>query len=209
MSSYMYEFRQRLKHMQEQGFIIPRNILNIKLEKTARKYTYAKIAEKSTFREMYQGKERIVSGKRGLELLRSKSAQKGAETKRKKKEGVLPPVPPVPPVKPWEDEKRDLIANINAILDSFHSGKLGNQLKWLFDKKCNTDKESFWIFMLSQKEEIISQLQDDSRIRYDDTSNQNIVYQKWESFLNYGETVSLERMKEISEEADEYEDEDM
>lgn len=208
MSSYMYEFRQRLKHMQEQGFNIPRYIQNIKLEKTARKYTYEKIAKKSTFREMYQGKERIVKGERGLELLRSKSAQKGVETKKKKK-GITPPIPPEPPIKPWEDEKRDLIANINAILDSFAHQGLANSLRWLFKKRVNADDKVFWEYLLSQEETVIARLQEDAKIPSSAVELAKITYSQWETFLNYGESLTIDRMKEIGEESDIYEEEEI
>lgn len=207
MASYMATFRARLSKMQQQGFVIPKYILNIKLEKTARKYTYEKIAQKSKYREIYKGKERLISGEAGLERRRSESARKAVETKKRKEKdrerdfwSESPGGWEIPEsgneVEEWEDRKNELDRNINAIFDSFVSVRLANMLRSLFNKRSREDGDDFWQYLLDHSESVISDLQKDAEIQYYDTKSQDESYNRWTSFLNYGTAPTLNERKE-------------
>lgn len=99
MASALKTLASRIEKLEEQGFIIPHYFKQITREKTAKKYTMTDIAYKSRYLEHYfvrkeveeDGKKftilepstRIVSGERGMELIRSERARKGLETRRK------------------------------------------------------------------------------------------------------------------------------
>lgn len=102
MASALRTLARRIERLEEQGFIIPKYIKQITREETAKKYTMEDIALKSRYLEnylartqvkedgrtitVYEPSTRIVSGERGLELIRSERARKGAETRRKNEE---------------------------------------------------------------------------------------------------------------------------
>lgn len=216
MSSYMYTFRKRLEKIISQGFIVPSYILHIKNEKTARKYTANVIKNKSKYVETINGKERIVSGARGAEKIRSEAAKKGYERKARIKKaeeelrknqlsnlawvGELP-APDDRKIE-WKDRQESLSARINAIFDSFVSQKLANKLRWLFNKQSKVDSKEFWTYLLTLESSIITKLEEHAQINYNDNDRQNEAYSYWESVLNYGEVVSLERRQEIAQESD-------
>lgn len=216
MAKYMYTFRKRLEKLIDQGFIIPSYIMRIKHEKTARKYTAAEIIKRSKYVEVKDGKERIVSGARGIEQIRSKRSKEAYETSKKRKlaeeqlrknklsnlnwVGELPA--PDNRKAEWESRKSSLDSRINAIFDSFVSVKLANKLRWLFDKQSKVSPQAFWSYLLDLESSIVTKLEEHARINYYDTDKQNEAYAYWESVLNYGEVLTLDRLKEIATESD-------
>lgn len=225
MASYMSTFRSRLRKLEKQGFIIPKYIKDIKREKTARKYSYASIAEKSKFKDIFtdaEGKqqERIVSGGYGLEKLRSKSAQKASRTRlarefeKWKKEveqyddsGITADdwewaeePSPEDEVQDWEDRKNQLKRNIDAIFNSFSSSRLAGKLKWLFDKRDKEDGKVFWDYLLDHEYFVIEKLQEDAFIPSDaPEEEEDQKYNEWYEFLNYGEASSTDDRKDMSD----------
>ncbi len=220
MASYMSTFRSRLRKLEKQGFIIPKYIKDIKREKTARKYSYASIAEKSKFKDIYTDKEgkqqeRIVSGAYGLEKLRSKSAQKARLTRlarelaKKEENEWIKSVDswqweeepsPEDEVQNWEDRKNQLKRNIDAIFNSFSSSRLAGKLKWLFDKRDREDGKIFWNYLLDHEYYVIEKLQEDAFIPSDaPEEEEDQKYNEWYEFLNYGEASSSDDRKDMSD----------
>ena len=220
MSRYMSLFHKRLTKMQEKGFIIPSYILHIKSEKTARKYTMEKIASKSKFIEKYGDAERVVSGKRGLELLRREAGKKAYETVKKRKSaeeefkrkqlknlnwvGELPA--PTGRKEEWESRKGSLKARIQAIIDSFESGRLANELRWLFEHQEKVNPQMFWSYLLDLESSVISKLEEHARIKYADADRQDEAYNYWKSVLNFGEVPTLQERQDTAEELDKTQD---
>lgn len=215
MAKYMYTFRKRLEKLIGQGFVIPSYIMRIKNEKTARKYTAAEIMKRSKFKEIYQGKERIVSGARGAEILKRESALKGYITRKRKEElnkidldlgvdfpweGELPK--PDSTKATWESRRDSLDARIKAIFDSFLSRKLANKLQWLFDKESKKNPKAFWEHLLGLESNVVSKLEEHSAITYYDSDRQVEAYRYWEMTLNFGEIPSIDELKDIAEDID-------
>lgn len=220
MASYMSTFRNRLQKLEKQGFIIPKYIKDITREKTARKYSYASIAEKSKFKDVYtdaEGKqqERIVSGGYGLEKLRRKSAEKARRTRlarelaKKEEEEWIKSVDswewaeepsPEDEVQDWEDRKNQLKRNIDAIFNSFSSSRLAGKLKWLFNKRDREDGKIFWDYLLDHEYYVIEKLQEDAFLPSDaPQEEEDQKYNDWYEFLNYGEASSSDDRKDMSD----------
>lgn len=196
MASYMSTFRKRIKKMEQQGFVIPRYIKEIKREKTARKYTVAEIAKRSKFEEDYKGKKRLISGEAGLEKIRSASARKAAETRKRKQKQE-------DEVQKWKERKEALKRNIYTIFNTFASRRLANMIQSLFDKREAEYGDVFWAYILSQSSEVIEQLQEDALIPSSDRQLQDDAYADWVQMLNFGEAQTQEEREEIAEIADE------
>lgn len=190
MASALRTLARRIERLEEQGFIIPKYIKQITREETAKKYTMEDIALKSKYAEEYKGKTRIVSGERGLELIRSERSRRSAETRRQRDYTMN-----------IKDQVEVLDTIIRRDIDRFRNQELASMFMTAYEY--NLDKEFFYVNgepidafivgLLNIKSEVIEQLQNAMMVEYWEKVEAGRSYDSWLSLMSEGNPTMRQR----------------
>lgn len=190
MASALRTLARRIERLEAQGFIIPHYIKQISTEKTAKKYTMEDIALKSKYAEEYKGKTRIVSGERGLELIRSERSRRSAETRRQKEYTMN-----------VKDQVEVLDTIIRRDIDRFRNQELASMFMTSYE--ANLDKEFFYIKgepvdafivgLLNIQSEVIEELQNAMMVEYWEKVEAGRSYDSWLRLMSEGRPTMRQR----------------
>lgn len=137
----------------------------------------------SKYKEIYQGKERIVSGERGRELILRERARKASETRKRRKAESLPPVRIAFSRKGQADA---LDQRIRQYFNQFQNPKLGKFFSDIYDEEmAKYDKYDFLYTILDSQEEAIEILQKALYLMYPQASQEDMQESgnEWLQFL--------------------------
>ena len=188
MASKLRSLRRNIKKLEGMGFIVPAYIKQIKKESTAAKYSQKKMMELSKLKEIYQGRERIVSGERGREVIMRQRAEKAAQTRKRRKlfDFTKDKRRPIQYFT-RENQAYMLDSRIKTYFNQFANRTLGELFSDIYDEcKSNSgDELSFLYSLLDVQEEVISILQEFVIYKYpEQTAEQmNDAGMYWLKFL--------------------------
>ena len=190
MASALRTLARRIERLESQGFIIPHYIKQISREETAKKYTMEDIALKSKYAEEYKGKTRIVSGERGLELIRSERSRRSAETRRQKEFTMN-----------VKEQAQVLDTIIRRDIDRFRNQELASMFMTAYE--ANLDREFFYIKgepidafivgLLNIQSEVIEELQNAMMVEYWEKAEAGRSYDSWLRIMSEGYPTMRQR----------------
>ena len=165
MSSKLRSLRRNIKKLEALGFVLPSYVKQIRKEQTASKYSQKKLMELSKFKETYKGKERIVSGERGREIIMRERAQKAVETRRRKREErerFREQVWGLP------EQARMLDIRIRQYFTQFQNSTLGNLFNDIYEQKKAEylSEMEFLLGLLEVQSDVIEKLQKAVALHY-------------------------------------------
>ena len=159
--------------------------------------------ELSKFKETYKGKERIVSGERGREIIMRERAQKAAETRRKKKLFSMKDRRSIKQYFTRENQAYMLDTRILQYFDQFQNRKLGAKLREIYQgaKLASGDEQAFLLNLLDAESEVIQKLQQAIVMVSSDEEAIDECANDWLDFLT-DHFPTEEQKKEIGEAED-------
>lgn len=203
MASKLRSLRRNIKKLEKLGFVLPYYVKQIRKEETAGKYSQKKLMELSKFKETYQGKERIVYGERGREIIMRERAKKAAETRRKKKLFSMVDRRSIPQYFTRDSQANMLDSRILQYFDQFQNRKLGAKLKEIYQgaKLASGDTQAFLLNLLDSESEVIQKLQQAIVMVSSDEESIDECANDWLDFLT-DHFPTDEQKKEIGEAED-------
>lgn len=203
MSSKLRSLKRNIKKLEKMGFIVPTYMKQIKTEKTASKYSQKKMMELSKFKETYKGKERIVSGERGRELILRERAQKGAETRRRKRENESNFS--IPPVYSRENQALALDMRLKQYFNQFGNKTLGQLFSDIYEeaKAESGDEMAFLGALLDVQSETVEKVQQALLLKYPNNSGEEMqeAGNDWLNFLT-SNSPSMSQRKALGDAED-------
>ena len=199
MASKLRSLRRNIAKVEKLGFIVPTYLKQIKKESTAAKYSQRKIMELSKFKEIYQGKERIVSGERGREVILRQRAEKAAETRRRRKvfdfrKDKRRPIQYFT----RENQAYMLDSRITSYFNQFANRTLGELFSEIYQgaKEQSGDELAFLYSLLDVQQEVIELLQTYVIYKYpEQTAEQmNDAGTAWLKFITNNMPTEEQRM---------------
>lgn len=205
MASKIRSLKRNIKKLESLGFILPSYVKQIRKEETAGKYTQRKLMELSKFKEIYQGKERIVSGERGREVIMRERAQKAAETRRKKKLFAMENRRTIKQYFTRENQVNMLDSRIIQYFDQFYNRKLAQKMKEIYHgaKIASGDEQAFLLNLLDAESEVIQKLQQAFLISPSDEDAMEECANDWLDFLT-DHMPTDEQKKEVGDAEDDW-----
>ena len=203
MASKLRSLKRNIKKLEALGFVLPSYVKQIRKEETASKYSQKKLMELSKFKETYKGKERIVSGKRGREIIMRERAQKASETRRKKKLFSMVDKRSIKQYFTRENQANMLDSRILQYFDQFQNRKLGAKLREIYQgaKLASGDEQAFLLNLLDAEAEVIQKLQQAIVMVSSDEEAIDECANDWLDFLT-DHFPTEEQKKEIGEAED-------
>ena len=196
MASKLRSLRRNIQKLEKQGFILPSFVKQITKESTAQKYSQKKLMEISKFKEMYKGKERIVSGERGRELILRERAQRSAETRRRKREEAES----FGSDRVWSrpEEARMLDYRLKQYFTQFQNRTLGELFDDIYEEqKASAPSElAFLLTLLDIKNDVIERVQKALLLHYPQNTGEEITEagNEWLQFLTDNAPSMEQRM---------------
>lgn len=183
MASKLRSLKRNIAKLESMGFILPSYVKQIKKEQTAGKYSQKELMKLSKYKEIYQGKERIVSGERGRELILRERARKASETRKRRKAEMLPPVTIAFSRKGQADA---LDMRIRQYFNQFQNPRLGKFFSQIYEEEmAKYDKYDFLYTILDSQEEAIEILQKALYLMYPQATQEDMQESgnEWLQFL--------------------------
>lgn len=183
MASKLRSLKRNIAKLEKMGFILPSYVKQIKKEQTAGKYSQKELMKLSKYKEIYQGKERIVSGERGRELILRERARKASETRKRRKAEMLPPVTIAFSRKGQADA---LDMRIRQYFNQFQNPRLGKFFSQIYEEEmAKYDKYDFLYTILDSQEEAIEILQKALYLMYPQATQEDMQESgnEWLQFL--------------------------
>ena len=137
----------------------------------------------SKYKEIYQGKERIVSGERGRELILRERARKASETRKRRQAERLPKIQVAFSRKGQADA---LDQRIRQYFNQFQNPRLGKFFSQIYEEEmAKYDKYDFLYTILDSQEEAIEILQKALYLMYPQASQEEMQESgnEWLQFL--------------------------
>lgn len=194
MASKLRSLRRNIAKLESMGFILPTYVKQIKKEQTAGKYSQKELMKLSKFTEIYQGKERIVSGERGRELILRERARKASETRKRRKAEMLPTVRIAFSRKGQADA---LDQRIRQYFNQFQNPRLGKFFSQIYEEEmAKYDKYDFLYTILDSQEEAIEILQKALYLMYPQASQEEMQESgnEWLQFLTNNSPSNWQQM---------------
>lgn len=194
MASKLRSLKRNIAKLEKMGFILPSYVKQIKKEQTAGKYSQKELMKLSKFKEIYQGKERIVSGERGRELILRERARKASETRKRRKAEMLPPVRIAFSRKGQADA---LDQRIRQYFNQFQNPRLGKFFSQIYEEEmAKYDKYDFLYTILDSQEEAIEILQKALYLMYPQASQEEMQESgnEWLQFLTNNSPSNWQQM---------------
>lgn len=213
-SSAVRELHKKVKQLEEQGFIVPRYVKNIKSAKTAKNYNQIKLMEVSKYREIYQGKERIVSGERGRELILSARAVKASQTRKRRQIYKFGENTRANQFDSNERPSQDyftreaqadmLDARLRQYFDQFMTPTLGRKFESIYESEMSKyeNRYTFLFMLLDVKSDVIAEVQKAIAITPSDVPAQDQSYAEWLLLLT-NSSPTEEQKREVGNAEDE------
>lgn len=183
MASKLRSLKRNIAKLEKMGFILPSYVKQIKKEQTAGKYSQKELMKLSKFKEIYQGKERIVSGERGRELILRERARKASETRRRRQAEKLPPVT-IAFSRQGQADALDM--RIRQYFNQFQNPRLGKFFSQIYEEEmAKYDKYDFLYTILDSQEEAIEILQKALYLMYPQATQEDMQESgnEWLQFL--------------------------
>ena len=205
MASKLRSLKRNIAKLEKMGFILPSYVKHIKKEQTAGKYSQKELMKLSKFKEIYQGKERIVSGERGRELILRERARKASETRKRRKtfdfsQNKRKPIQYFT----REGQAEMLDVRLNQYFDQFATPKLGRLFQNIYQSEMSTylNKYDFLYMLLDKESDIISEVQKAVGITPSDVQAQDQAYAEWLLLLTNGNPTK-EQQQDLADAEDE------
>lgn len=196
MASKLRSLKRNIQKLEKMGFIVPSYMKQIKTEKTASKYSQKKMMELSKFKETYKGKERIVSGERGRELILRERAQKASETRRRNRE--IETVASIPLVYSRENQALALDMRLKQYFNQFGNKTLGQLFSDIYEeaKAESGDEMAFLSALLDVQSETVEKVQQALLLKYPNNSGEEMqeAGNDWLNFLTANSPSMSQRM---------------
>lgn len=203
MASKLRSLKRNIQKLEKMGFIVPSYMKQIKTEKTASKYSQKKMMELSKFKETYKGKERIVSGERGRELILRERAKKGAETRRINRE--LESVYSTPLVYSRDNQALALDMRLKQYFNQFGNKTLGQLFSDIYEeaKAESGDEMAFLVALLDVQSETVEKVQQALLLKYPNNSGEEMqeAGNDWLNFLTLN-SPSMSQRKALGDAED-------
>lgn len=194
MASKLRSLKRNIAKLEKMGFILPTYVKQIKKEQTAGKYNQKELMKLSKFKEIYQGKERIVSGERGRELILRERARKASETRKRRQAEKLPPVTIAFSRKGQADA---LDMRIRQYFNQFQNPRLGKFFSQIYEEEmAKYDKYDFLYAILDSQEEAIEILQKALYLMYPQATQEDMQESgnEWLQFLTNNSPSNWQQM---------------
>lgn len=207
MASKLRSLKRNIAKLESMGFILPSYVKQIRKEQTAGKYSQKELMKLSKYKEIYQGKERIVSGERGRELILRERARKASETRKMRSRKIFD----------FSKNKREPIryftrqgqaemldVRLNQYFDQFATPKLGRLFQNIYQSEMSTylDKYEFLYMLLDKESDVISEVQKAVGITPSDVQAQDQAYAEWLLLLTNGNPTK-EQKQDLADAEDE------
>jgi hypothetical protein len=194
MASKLRSLKRNIAKLEKMGFILPSYVKQIKKEQTAGKYSQKELMKLSKYKEIYQGKERIVSGERGRELIFRERARKASETRKRRQAEKLPPVTIAFSRKGQADA---LDQRIRQYFNQFQNPRLGKFFSQIYEEEmAKYDKYDFLYTILDSQEEAIEILQKALYLMYPQATQEDMQESgnEWLQFLTNNSPSNWQQM---------------
>lgn len=205
MASKLRSLKRNIAKLEKMGFILPSYVKQIRKEQTAGKYSQKELMKLSKFKEIYQGKERIVSGERGRELILRERARKASETRRRRKTFDFGRNKREPIQYFTRTAQADMLdVRLRQYFDQFQTPKLGRLFLNIYENEMSKyeNRNDFLYMLLDKESDVISEVQKAVGITPSDVQAQDQAYAEWLLLLT-NDNPTQEQKQQLADAEDE------